>query len=85
MAKDMKRRSFLKFTAAGVSAAAAYHCLSPLIGASKTDGRPYVDRCTGKKVDGVPTTCAGCGANCGMIAYVRSGQLLKIQKVVKTN
>jgi anaerobic selenocysteine-containing dehydrogenase len=77
MPKNIKRREFLKYSAVGASALA----LSQYLGASptaQTDDRPFVDRCTGKKVQGTPGVCTGCGANCGIIAYVRGGQLMKI-------
>ncbi len=78
MSKMMERRGFLKYSAAGGAALALSHLLGPLLTASETEERPFIDRCTGKQVKGIPTTCTGCRANCGMVAYVRDGQLLKI-------
>lgn len=78
MAKKIERRAFLKYAAAGASAMALSHYLSPVLTAKQTGERPYVDRCTGKKVSGILSTCTGCGAGCGIIAYVRDGQLMKI-------
>ncbi|MGA2192298.1 MAG: molybdopterin-dependent oxidoreductase [Nitrospirota bacterium] len=78
MTKNMKRRNFLKISAAGASVAALSHYLGPLLFAKQMDDRPEVDRCTGKKIAGVPTSCLGCGAACGMMAYVRDGQLMRL-------
>lgn len=78
MSKVMERRGFLKYSAAGAGALALSHLLGPLLTAGETEERPFIDRCTGKQVKGIPTTCTGCRANCGLIAYVRDGQLLKI-------
>lgn len=75
--KNTSRRGFLKIAAAGASAAAASRLLAPLF-AGQQDERPYVDRCTYRQVAGVPSTCAGCAAACGILAYVKDGQLLKI-------
>lgn len=75
--KNTSRRSFLKYAAAGASAVTASRLLSPLF-AREQDERPYVDRCTYRKVYGVPGTCAGCAASCGILAYVKDGQLLKV-------
>ena len=78
MSKMVERRGFLKYSAAGGAALALSHLLGPLLTAGETEERPFIDRCTGKQVKGIPTTCTGCRANCGLIAYVRDGQLLKI-------
>ncbi|HEY3346430.1 MAG TPA: molybdopterin-dependent oxidoreductase [Nitrospirota bacterium] len=77
MAK-IKRRSFIKLGAAGLSAAALSQFMSPLIDAKEKDNRPYVDRVTYRKVNGMPSTCNGCKAGCGIIGYVREGQLMKV-------
>lgn len=78
MPKNIQRRTFLKYAAAGAAATALSQYLSPVLTAKQTEQRPYVDRCTGKKVSGTHSTCTGCGAGCGIIAYVRDGQLMKI-------
>jgi len=78
MTKKIKRRSFLKYAAAGASAAALTHYLSPLLTAKQSEDSPYVNRSTGKKVEGIASTCAGCRAGCGIVGYVQDGQLMKI-------
>ncbi len=78
MTKIIKRRSFLKYAAAGVSAVAIEHYLSPLLAAKQSEDSPYVNRSTGKKVKGIVSTCAGCRAGCGIVGYVEDGQLMKV-------
>jgi len=78
MTMNIKRRKFLKYTAVGVSAAALEHYMSPLLGARQPDENAYINRNTGKRAKGIPSTCAGCGAGCGIVAYVQDGQLMKI-------
>src|SRR3990172_924560 len=78
MAKKIRRRTFLKYTAAGAGALALYELAGPALTANETAERPWVDRCTGRKVTGITSACAGCGAGCGIVAYVRSGQLVKV-------
>jgi thiosulfate reductase/polysulfide reductase chain A len=75
----IKRRSFLKYTSAGASFLAVDRVFGNLFAAQSTfEKGGYVDRCTEKRVKGVPTTCTGCFAHCGMVAYVADGQLMKI-------
>ncbi len=75
----IKRRSFLKYTSAGASFLAVDRLFGNLFAAQSTFERGgYADRCTEKRVKGVPTTCTGCFAHCGMVAYVADGQLMKM-------
>ena len=78
MAKTIRRRAFLKYGAAGAGFLTLSHLLGRTLLADKNDDRPFVDRCTGKKVEGRLTTCTGCGAGCGIIAYVSGGELMNI-------
>lgn len=73
------RRDFLKYTAAGTSVLALDHYMGGLASALTGADKPYVNRNTGKRVRGIPTTCAGCGAGCGIIAYVHDGVLMKLK------
>jgi thiosulfate reductase/polysulfide reductase chain A len=75
----IKRRSFLKYTTAGASFLAVDRLFGNLFAAQSTfEKGGYADRCTEKRVKGVPTTCTGCFAHCGLVAYVADGQLLKV-------
>lgn len=75
----IKRRSFLKYASAGASFLAVERLFGNLFAAQSTFERGgYADRCTEKRVKGVPTTCTGCFAHCGMVAYVADGQLMKV-------
>lgn len=77
--RKLQRRDFLKYSAAGASLVAFEHYLGGLSKAVTGQDRAYVNRNTGKRVKGVPTTCAGCNAGCGVIAYVHDGVLMKLK------
>ena len=73
------RRDFLKYAAAGASVAAVDMAVGGLVApVTGSADAGYVDRSTEKRVKGIPTTCAGCGAGCGLMAYVMDGQLMKL-------
>ncbi|MBI5695427.1 MAG: molybdopterin-dependent oxidoreductase [Nitrospirae bacterium] len=76
--KTILRRDFLKYTAAGASVMAANSLFGELFASSADQGGYYVNRNTGKRVKGIPTTCGGCGAGCGIVAYVQDGVLMKL-------
>lgn len=77
--RKLLRRDFLKYSAAGASILAMDHYLGGLSAATVAQEKPYVNRNTGKRVTGIQTTCAGCAAGCGVIAYVNDGMLMKLQ------
>ncbi len=75
----IKRRSFLKYTTAGASFLAVDRLFGNLFAAQSTfEKGGFADRCTEKRAKGVPTTCTGCFAHCGLVAYVADGQLMKV-------
>lgn len=76
--KSILRRDFLKYSAAGASFVALNHLTGGLSASTEADDRPYVNRNSGKRIKGIATTCAGCGAGCGVIAYVHDGVVMKL-------
>jgi thiosulfate reductase / polysulfide reductase chain A len=75
--RKLRRRDFLKYSAAGASIFAANHFFGDLFASTTFEKGCYADRCTEKRVKGVPTTCTGCFAHCGLVAYVLDGQLMR--------
>lgn len=74
---ELSRRRFLKLTGFTVGAAAAAGALSPLV-----KGAKKVNEKSGKAEKGIkkiPTYCSMCFWKCSAIAYVRDGQLWKIE------
>ncbi len=71
------RRRFLKISAGTIGAMAAASSLSPIV-----KGARLVEEKTGKSVKGIqkiPTFCDICFWKCGAIAYVKDGELWKIE------
>jgi thiosulfate reductase/polysulfide reductase chain A len=74
---SLSRRRFLKISGATISAAAAVSSLSSVV-----KGAKKIDEKTGKPIKGIqkiPTYCDVCFWKCGAIAYVRDGELWKIE------
>jgi len=77
--KRIFRRDFLKYSAAGASVLAVNHYMGDVFASTTAKDNPYVNRNTGKRIHGKPTFCTGCGAGCGIIAYVHDGELMKLK------
>lgn len=74
---SLSRRRFLKITGASFGAAVAATSLSEVV-----KGAEKVEEKTGEKVKGIqkiPTFCDICFWKCGAIAYVKDGELWKIE------
>jgi thiosulfate reductase / polysulfide reductase chain A len=76
--RKILRRDFLKYSAAGASLIALDQYFGGLAASAAVEDNTYVNRNTGKRVKGIATTCAGCGAGCGVIAYVSDGVVMKL-------
>ncbi|MFZ5947579.1 MAG: molybdopterin-containing oxidoreductase family protein [Stygiobacter sp.] len=71
---SISRRKFLKITGFSVGAAAAVSTLNPLIkGANKVNKEKV------KGIQKIPTYCDICFWKCGAIAYLKDGELWKIE------
>ena len=71
------RRRFLKISTGTIGAIAAASSLSPIV-----KGAKLVEEKTGMSVKGIqkiPTFCDICFWKCGAIAYVKEGELWKIE------
>lgn len=74
---SLSRRRFLKISGATISAAAAVTSLSSVV-----KGAKKIDEKTGKPIKGIqkiPTYCDVCFWKCGAIAYLKDGELWKIE------
>jgi len=74
---SLSRRRFLKISGATITAVAAVTSLSSVV-----KGAKKVDEKTGKsikRIQKIPTYCDVCFWKCGAIAYVRDGELWKIE------
>lgn len=69
----LKRRDFLKVTAAGGIAATLGGTLKPGL----TQAQPAQDAAPATKI--VKTQCRGCISNCGVFAHVRNGRVIKLE------
>jgi len=76
--RKVLRRDFLKYSAAGASLIALDQYFGGMLASASVKDNTYVNRNTGKRVKGIATTCAGCGAGCGVIAYVSDGVVMKL-------
>ncbi len=72
--KNISRRKFLKITGFSVGAAAAASALSPMIKGANKINREKV-----KGVQVVPTYCDICFWKCGSMAYLKDGELWKVE------
>jgi len=72
----VSRRRFLKITGFGLGAAAAVSASEPLAKSAE-----YINAKTGKGkgIEKIPTTCDICFWKCGAIAYLKDGELWKIE------
>jgi len=71
---SISRRKFLKITGFSVGAAAAVSALNPLVkGANKLNQQKV------KGIQKIPTYCDICFWKCGAIAYLKDGELWKIE------
>lgn len=71
---SISRRKFLKITGFSVGAAAAVTALNPLVkGANKINQQKV------KGIQKIPTYCDICFWKCGAIAYLKDGELWKIE------
>jgi len=74
---SLSRRRFLKISGATITAAAAVTSLSSVV-----KGAKKIDEKTGKPIKGIqkiPTYCDVCFWKCGAVAYLRDGELWKIE------
>lgn len=74
---SLSRRRFLKITGATFGAAAAVTSLNSVV-----KGADTIEKKTGNKVKGIqkiPTFCDVCFWKCGAVAYVKDGELWKIE------
>jgi thiosulfate reductase/polysulfide reductase chain A len=71
---QISRRKFLKITGYTVGAAAAVSSLGPVIKGAKKTNKDKV-----KGIKKIPTFCDICFWKCGAIAYVKDGELWKIE------
>jgi thiosulfate reductase/polysulfide reductase chain A len=74
MMNSISRRKFLKITGFSVGAAAAASALSPMIkGANKINKEKI------KGIQKIPTYCDICFWKCGTVAYLKDGELWKVE------
>jgi len=74
MMNSISRRKFLKITGFSVGAAAAATALSPMIkGANKINKEKV------KGIQKIPTYCDICFWKCGTVAYLKDGELWKVE------
>lgn len=71
---SISRRKFLKITGFSVGATAAISVLSPVIKGSEKINKEKV-----KGIQKIPTYCDICFWKCGAIAYLKDGQLWKVE------
>jgi thiosulfate reductase/polysulfide reductase chain A len=71
---SISRRKFLKITGFSVGATAAISALSPVIKGSEKINKENV-----KGIQKIPTYCDICFWKCGAIAYLKDGQLWKVE------
>ncbi|PKL83609.1 MAG: nitrate reductase [Ignavibacteriae bacterium HGW-Ignavibacteriae-3] len=71
---SISRRKFLKITGFSVGAAAAATALSPMIKGAKKINKEKV-----KGIQTIPTYCDICFWKCGAIAYLKDGELWKVE------
>lgn len=74
MMNDISRRKFLKITGFGIGAAAAASSLSPIVKGAKKINEKKI-----KGIQKIPTYCDICFWKCGAIAYLKDGELWKIE------
>lgn len=70
----ISRRKFLKITGFSVGAAAAAGALSPMVKGAEKIRKEKV-----KGIQKIPTYCDICFWKCGAIAYLKDGELWKIE------
>lgn len=78
--KKINRRSFLRLSLVGAGAlGVAPQFLSLAKGVAALTVGSSVSSTTGRERIAVPTTCTNCGTSCGLLGFLESGRLVKIE------